>query len=296
MTVSPTRATMPPSTVGSTMTLTSTCLPVACDSAAAQTRPLLARRAGPRCAPRPPRAGARPRPARRSGRRSPGRSLRATDADDERHQRRRDRERLAAQELLDHRHAAAPPGSDGSVSASRSSSLPSNARAKRKSSSSTSPSVPSARATSRRASAYASMRSLGLGHCLPAPHLVDVALDERDLGVAVEVALDDLLGQLDRQLGDPALQVGDGPLGREPDVLLRPGRSSAASASACAIRSLRTWSAAWRASSMIVPASLRASASWRWYSAELGLGLGLRPPRPPRGPPGSCPRGRPSPS
>ena len=44
-----------------------------------------------------------------------------------------------------------------------------------------------------------------------------------DLGVAVEVVLDDLLGQLDRQLGDPALQVAHRPLGGETDVLRGPG-------------------------------------------------------------------------
>ena len=44
-----------------------------------------------------------------------------------------------------------------------------------------------------------------------------------DLRVVVEVALDDLLGQLDRQLGHAALQLAHRPLGGETDVLRRPG-------------------------------------------------------------------------
>src|SRR5918995_1721987 len=53
------------------------------------------------------------------------------------------------------------------------------------------------------------------------PDLTDVALDERELGVAIEIALHDLLGEFDRQVRDPALKVGLRAVGREPDVLLR---------------------------------------------------------------------------
>ena len=64
-------ATMPPSTVGSTTTFTSTCLPVAAAErlgAAASICVVVERR--PRCGPRRPRARARPPRARRTGRRS----------------------------------------------------------------------------------------------------------------------------------------------------------------------------------------------------------------------------------
>ena len=87
---------------------------------------------------------------------------------------------------------------------------------------------------------------------LPAPDLVDVALDELDLRVAVEVVLDDLLGQLDRQLRTLARRSA---IARSAASRMsswtHAGRISAASGSALAIRSWRTCSACSRASSMI---------------------------------------------
>ena len=73
MTVSPIWATMPPSTVGSTMTLTSTALAGGLAPGRPRAgRPLVVGRARSPSAPRPPSAGrAGARPARRSGRRWP---------------------------------------------------------------------------------------------------------------------------------------------------------------------------------------------------------------------------------
>src|SRR5439155_13868545 len=109
-----------------------------------------------------------------------------------------------------------------SVSVVRSSSEPSRVRANRNSSSSTSPRVPSARATSKRSSAYASVRAGALASGTLRAHLVDVVLDQLHLGVVVEVALDDLLGQLDRERGHARLQVGQRAIGGRSDVVLGP--------------------------------------------------------------------------
>ena len=105
-----------------------------------------------------------------------------------------------------------------------------------------------------------------------------------DLRVAVEVALDDLLGQLDRELGHPALQVGQRPLGREPDVLLRAaaqlrrvGLGPGDQVLAHLVRGLS------RASSMICPASFARLGELALVVGERRLGLGPWPPRPARG-------------
>src|SRR5262249_46076672 len=107
----------------------------------------------------------------------------------------------------------------GSLSAMRRSSDDSYVRANRNNSSSMSARCPSTRATSKRAWAYASMR--GLSATVTRSDLVDVVLDQARLRVAVEVLLDDLLGQLDRQLRDLAVQLAHRTLGREADVLGR---------------------------------------------------------------------------
>src|SRR5262249_7900021 len=52
--------------------------------------------------------------------------------------------------------------------------------------------------------------------------LVDVALDERELRLAVQVAFDDPLCKLDRQVRYLMVQLGGGALGREQGVVLRP--------------------------------------------------------------------------
>ena len=97
-------------------------------------------------------------------------------------------------------------GSCWSVRVVRSSSLVSSTRAKRKSSSLTSPTAPSARATASRASAYAWLRSSAIS----SPDRVDVVLDELRLGRRVEVLVDHGGGGTDGQLGELAPQVGGG--------------------------------------------------------------------------------------
>src|SRR3981189_1621643 len=117
-------------------------------------------------------------------------------------------------------------GTVRSLSAMRSSSLASNVRENRNRSFSTASTRRSVRATSKNARAYASTRS-GCATALPAPvpaaaDLLDVTLDQGQLRVAIQVALDDPLRELDRQVRDSPLEVGTGPLGREPRILLRP--------------------------------------------------------------------------
>ena len=264
MTVSPMRATIPPSTVASTTTLTSTCLPVACDSAAAS-RCCCASSSGIAAADLGdlvPALGRRllherGRRSRRARCARPAPTIAAT-------QRRARRQRLAAHELLDHRHPTRRRQRRvGERHAEVVVALEACARSGTGRPRS-SPSCPSARATSSSASAYASMRSARRHGQLP-PHLVDVVLDERDLGVAVQVAA--------RRPSRPARSTArrPGPGGRPSPARSRAGCPPAPRAGSRrrpprprAIRSLRTCSADWRASSMIRPASLRASASWRW--------------------------------
>ena len=288
---------MPPSTFSSTMTLTSTCLPVAWDSAAARRVRWLSssgtalRTSATSCCA----LGRRQldEPARRSPGARCARPMPTTnDASAA-----RDVERLAAHELLDHRHADVRRQRRVGERHAQLVGALEDAREAEEVVLDLAEHALGARDLEQRLGVRLDPLADGIGHRLPAPHLVDVALDERDLRVAVEVALDDLLGQLDRQLGDPALQVGQSPArSRDGCPPAARARSSAASASARAIRSLRTWSAASRASSMILPASLRASASCCWYSASSVSASVLGRLRRSRGPPGSCPRGRRAPS
>src|SRR3954452_6606859 len=70
--------------------------------------------------------------------------------------------------------------------------------------------------------ARTSRSELRSAHSPPgASDLVDVVLDELDLGGAVQVLLDDALRELDREIGDLALDVGHRPLGRGADVVRR---------------------------------------------------------------------------
>ena len=184
---------------------------------------------------------------------------------------------LAAEEVLDDLLARSA-GSAGSVSASRSSSVPSRVRAKRNSSSSTSPRCP--RPGRPRASLGRSRRAV-VGH-RPARQwrrfadLVDVAARRAGSGCRGRgCARRRLLGQLDGQVGDLAPQVGDGPALAASMSACAGSRISASSASARGCCS-RDASAAWRASSMIRPASAwrrRAGAGTR-PAPLLGLGLG----------------------
>src|SRR4051794_20818749 len=232
ITVSPIVATSPPITDGSTTTLTSTCFPVARDSASARrricssssgtadrtsacsclrsnaassrNRSMIEGRSCPRPAPTMndaiARVTARVRPSRSSS-------------------------TIAA------RRSA---GSPGLASAMRSSSLPSTTRAKRNSSSSTSRNRSSACAIVSNPRAYASIRSgivirswpCGPGRSGPArcyagyplrdarsrltPHgLIEEALDELAVGVVVEVAFDDLAREVDRETAHVLAQLDE---------------------------------------------------------------------------------------
>ena len=150
----------------------------------------------------------------------------------------------------------------------RSSSLPSTIRAKRNSSSSTSARCPSALAIS---SSDLGVDVDAIGHRLVAPDLVDEAVDELHLRVAVEVALDDALGELDRDRRRrrcaarraPALAGASMSAWRALDDLARLLLGARLDARGA------TWSAACRASSMMRPASARASASCAWYCCSV---------------------------
>src|SRR4051812_26630816 len=109
-------------------------------------------------------------------------------------------------------------GNARSDNAERRLSLASKVRANRNISSSVSDESPSAAAISRIILAYASMRpSLGMS---VAPDARDVAVDQLLLRGLVEVALDDLAGELDRHRGHLALEIDPDPIDLELGVLL----------------------------------------------------------------------------